>query len=71
MPAVSWDFQKRAYPAFEGPINAMSSQDRQEQRYVYRYTFKVKSPDSGSDEPSKADIQAYINEILGIKKDNS
>ncbi len=48
----------------------MSSQERQEQKYLYRYTFKVKSPDSDTDELSKAEIQAYINEILGIKKEN-
>ncbi len=47
----------------------MSAQQA-EPKYSYRFTFEARSSNSGSDEPSKAEIQAYINEVLGIKKES-
>jgi len=40
-----------------------------ERRYSYRFTLEARSPDSSADELSKAEVQAYINEILGVRKE--
>jgi hypothetical protein len=42
-----------------------------EQSVKYRYKFSLSAPKRGSAEeeaPSKAEIQAYINELLGIPR---
>ncbi len=44
----------------------MSTQEAQE-KYCYRFTLAARKPDSDSGGPSKSEIQAYINEILGAK----
>ncbi len=46
----------------------MSSQARQESKYSYKFTLEARRPGSTDLEPSKAEIQAYINEVLGITK---
>ncbi len=44
----------------------MSSQELQT-RYSYRFALPArKAGEMGSDEPSKAEIQAYINQVLGV-----
>lgn len=45
----------------------MSSQELQP-KYSYKFTQKArKTGDDGADEPSEADVQAYIFEALGVK----
>jgi hypothetical protein len=45
----------------------VSSQELQP-KYSYTFTQKArKTGDDGADEPSKADVQAYIFEVLGVK----
>jgi hypothetical protein len=42
---------------------------KEEQKYSYRYTFAAGRPgESSTAEVPKAEVQAYINEVLGIKK---
>ena len=60
--------QKSAYVAPVGLLFKMSAQ-QSEARYSYRFTLEARRPDSGAEEPSKAEVQAYINEILGVRKD--
>ena len=46
----------------------MSSDNEQEVKYTYRYTFVQERIDSSTSESSKAEIQAYINDVLGIAR---
>jgi len=47
----------------------MASQDEQELRYSYRFTLPAgRTGSSATEEPQKAEIQAYINEVLGVSK---
>ena len=47
----------------------MSSQEPEKQKYSYKYTYTVpKAPASTKEEPGQAELQAYINEILGLKR---
>jgi hypothetical protein len=49
----------------------MSSTEAQEMKYSYKFTFPGKKvTGSESDEPSKNEVQIYINELLGVKKDS-
>jgi hypothetical protein len=46
----------------------VSSQELQP-KYSYTFTQKArKTGDDGADETSKADVQAYIFEVLGVKE---
>lgn len=45
----------------------MSSQEL-EPKYSYRFAFNPNRSESQDGEVPKAEIQAYINELLGIKK---
>jgi hypothetical protein len=48
----------------------MDSDSEAKQRYSYKFKFQAKEPDADkSREPSKEEIQAFVNEILGITKD--
>jgi hypothetical protein len=50
----------------------MSSLEEQDMKYTYKYTFfSKKGTGSESDEPSKTELQSYINDLLGIKKDSA
>jgi hypothetical protein len=40
-------------------------------RYSYRFKLEAESDGSGSEEQSKADIQGYINDLLGARKPKS
>ncbi len=43
-------------------------QAKQQTRYVYKFSLAGRgSEKGGEDEPSQADVQAYISEILGVK----
>jgi len=49
----------------------MSSQEL-EPKYQYRYTLQAKKTGEGLfDEPTKAEVDAYIFEALGLKSENS
>ena len=48
----------------------MNSQEL-EPKYSYRYAFNPRNAESQDEEVPKAEIQAYINELLGIKKEES
>jgi hypothetical protein len=37
-------------------------------KYSYRFRLDAASEGSGSELQSKADIQGYINDIIGVKK---
>jgi len=37
-------------------------------KYSYRFRLEAVSEGSGSEAQSRADIQGYINDILGVKK---
>ncbi len=44
----------------------MSTQDAQ-QKYSYRFFLEARKSSRDMDGPSKAEVQNYINEVLGIK----
>jgi hypothetical protein len=44
----------------------MASTDGQEPRYSYKYTFVQDRGAASTSEPSKTEVQAYINDVLGL-----
>jgi hypothetical protein len=42
--------------------------EEQAQKYTYKYKFTAPEPVNPKDEPDKAALQNYINEILGIPR---
>ena len=50
----------------------MSSSEGQEARYTYKFTFAPKKAAKGDSDPSsRAEVQDYINELLGIGKSST
>ncbi len=47
----------------------MSTQVKQESKFSYRFTVEARGSGPTVEEPSKAEIQAYINEILGVTRE--
>jgi len=46
----------------------LSSETEQRLKYSYKFTLKAQETSRSPEDPStKAEIQAYINEVLGIK----
>jgi len=45
----------------------LSSQDEPQQKYSYRYRIEAKSPAVFDEDKSRAEVQTYINELLGVK----
>ena len=41
------------------------------QKYVYKFYLQASSKRDAADEPSKQEVQAYINDILGVVKPKS
>jgi hypothetical protein len=58
---------KRVY-APEFSCNSVMQSEEKGLKYSYRFRLEAGSEGSGSEEQSKADIQGYINDILGAKK---
>ncbi len=53
-------------------MTPMASAESGRSKYVYKYTFGASRTEELAPAPadvSSADLQAYINEILGVKKD--
>jgi hypothetical protein len=46
----------------------MSSQEGSELKYSYRFTLEARRGESNSAEQSEAELQAYVNELLGVRK---
>ncbi len=44
----------------------MSTQETQ-QKYSYTFRLEARKPGWDKEGPSKAEVQAYINEVLGVK----
>jgi len=44
----------------------MSSNDGQEAKYVYKYTFVPEKKEAETSESSK-EVQAYVSSMLGVK----
>jgi len=44
----------------------MSTLEGQEQKYAYKFRLEARK-EQNLDEPSKAEVQAYVNEVLGVK----
>jgi len=44
----------------------MSASEGQEMKYSYRFRLEARKLGSAQDEPNKAEVQSYINEILGV-----
>lgn len=43
--------------------------EESKQKYSYKFSFAAPGPsDKRKEEPTQADLQAYINEVLGIAK---
>ena len=45
---------------------ALSNQE-QTPKYTYKFRLEAKTPAAFDDEASKAEVQSYINELLGVK----
>jgi hypothetical protein len=46
---------------------ALSSQEEPQLKYNYKFRLEAKDPTPFDDETSKSEVQAYINELLGLK----
>lgn len=51
-------------------LGSMSSQEL-EPKYNYRFSLEAKTGGGLAEEPTKADVDAYIFEALGLKKENA
>jgi hypothetical protein len=47
---------------------ALSTQDEPQLKYSYRFRIEAKQPDVFDEVESKAEVQSYINELLGFKE---
>ena len=47
---------------------AMASQDEPQLKYTYRFRVEAKPPSAFDEDTSKAEVQVYINELLGLKE---
>jgi len=45
----------------------MSSESETQLKYSYRFRLEAKVPTTFDDETSKAEVQSYINDLLGLK----
>jgi len=45
----------------------MSSDTETQLKYTYRFRLEAKKPDAFDDQETKAEVQSYINELLGVK----
>lgn len=45
----------------------MSSQEEPQLKYSYRYRLEAKKSSGFDDDESRAEVQSYINELLGMK----
>jgi len=45
----------------------MSLDNETQLKYSYKYRQEAKSPTVFNDEEAKAEVQSYINELLGLK----
>jgi hypothetical protein len=46
---------------------ALSAQDEPQLKYTYRFRVEAKNPVVFDEETSRAEVQSYINELLGVK----
>ena len=46
---------------------ALTSQEETQLKYTYRYRVEAKQPTAFDEDTSKAEVQQYINELLGMK----
>jgi protoporphyrinogen oxidase len=46
--------------------SALTSQEEPQLKYSYRFRVEAKRQDAFDDEESKAEVQSYINELLGV-----
>ena len=47
---------------------AMSSDKETQLKYTYRFRVEAKEPAVFDEDESKAEIQSYINELLGLRE---
>jgi len=47
---------------------ALSSQEEPQLKYSYRYRVEAKNPGVYDDPEAKAEVQSYINELLGVRE---
>ena len=45
----------------------MSSDSETQLKYSYKFRLEAKNPTTFDDETAKAEVQSYINELLGVK----
>lgn len=55
---------------FSNPL-VMSSQEVEVPKYTYRFTFKQEGGDGSSDDGGKAEIEAYVRDVLGMGSERS
>jgi hypothetical protein len=48
--------------------SALSSQEEPQLKYSYRFRVEAKKTGVFDDEESKAEVQSYINELLGVEE---
>jgi hypothetical protein len=46
---------------------ALSSQDEPKLKYSYKFRLEAKSPGVFDEDTTRAEVQSYINELLGFK----
>jgi len=46
---------------------ALTSQEEPQLKYSYRFRVEAKKSDAFDDPESRAEVQSYINELLGLK----
>jgi len=46
----------------------MSSDKEPQLKYTYRFRVEAKQPTAFEEDESKAEVQSYINELLGLKE---
>ena len=46
---------------------ALSTEEEPKLRYTYRFRLEAKSPEVFDEDLTKAEVQSYINELLGMK----
>jgi hypothetical protein len=48
--------------------SALTSQEEPQLRYTYRFRVEAKKTDPFDDAESRAEVQSYINDLLGVKE---
>jgi len=52
----------------ESNSSPLTSQEEPQLKYSYRFRVEAKKSDAFDDPGSRAEVQAYINDLLGVKE---